>query len=98
LRFNDLVCGEQDDASAMAFGSANQGESSEDVVCNCGERLMLEQRNVLECGCVKDQLRRVRGEHFVEQGAVGDAAQQGSHDGGQAALEPILLQAVEAAL
>ncbi len=38
---NRLVGGEQDDSRAMALGSSNQRESSEDVVGNCGERLLL---------------------------------------------------------
>ena len=58
-----------------AAAAADEGLRAEDVVGDGGEGLLFQQRDVLEGGGVKDDARRMRGEDFVEQGAVGDAAE-----------------------
>jgi len=77
-----LVGGKKNDAGVMRGGGAGEGFCGEDVVGDGGERMLLHQRDVLECCGVEDDGRGMRGEDVFEKRGVGGAAEDGCDRGG----------------
>ena len=77
-----LVGGKKNDAGVMRGGGAGEGFCREDVVGDSGERMLLHQRDVLECCGVEDDGRGMRGEDVFEKRGVGGAAEDGCDRGG----------------
>ena len=60
-----LVGGEQDD-TGMVNRRVDEILGGDDVIGDGGQRLLFDERNVLECGRMEHELRAVNGEDLVE--------------------------------
>lgn len=70
-----FVSREKNDVCTAGRGCRDEDFGGEDVVGDGGEGLLLDEGDMLVGGGMKDEVRLMERKNFVEESAIGDAAQ-----------------------